>query len=370
MPSFESSPSYAHGDTDALGVLLVNLGTPDEPTPKAVRRYLAEFLWDARVVELPRVLWWLILHGVILRFRPARSAKAYAEIWTDKGSPLLLISASIARGIRERLSARFQGNVNVALGMSYGNPSIPAALDELHTAGARRIVVLPMYPQYSGTTTGSVFDAVTSALSRRRWVPEFRFINCFHDSPGYIRALADSIRIHWAKNGRGQKLLFSFHGVPRQTLLDGDPYHCQCQKTARLVAGELGLADDEWTLTFQSRVGRAEWLRPYTDETIEALGRDGLERLDVVCPGFSADCLETLEEIAIQNGEAFVEAGGGELVYIPCLNDDDDHLNFLSGLIARHADGWPETSPDYDAATIAREREASRDRAIAMGSDR
>jgi ferrochelatase len=369
MPSFESSPSYAHGDPDSLGVLLVNLGTPDEPTTSAVRRYLAEFLWDPRVVELPRPLWWLILNGVILRFRPSRSARAYAEIWKDKGSPLLLISAAMTRGIRERLKGRFRGNVHVALGMSYGKPSIPSALDELHAAGARRIVVLPLYPQYSGTTTGSVFDAVTAALSRRRWVPEFRFINHYHDDPGYIRALADSIRTYWAKNGRGGKLLFSFHGVPRQTLLDGDPYHCQCQKTARLVAGELGLGDDDWMLTFQSRVGRAEWLRPYTDETIEALGAEGLERLDVVCPGFSADCLETLEEIAIQNGEAFAEAGGGKLEYIPCLNDGEDHLNFLARLIARHTGGWPESLPDYDAAELARAREASRERALAMGAE-
>jgi len=370
MPTFESSPPYAHGDADSIGVLLVNLGTPDEPTTPAVRRYLAEFLWDPRVVELPRALWWLILHGIILRFRPARSARAYAKIWTDNGSPLLLISAAMSRGVRERLAGRFRGDVHVALGMSYGRPSIPTALDELHAAGARRIVVLPLYPQYSGTTTGSVFDAVTTALSRRRWVPEFRFINHFHDDPGYVRALADSIREFWEQKGRGKKLLFSFHGVPRQTLLDGDPYHCQCQKTARLVAGELGLGSEEWILTFQSRVGRAEWLRPYTDETIEELGRDGLERLDVVCPGFSADCLETLEEIAIQNGEAFVEAGGGKLEYIPCLNDREDHLNFLARLIARHAGGWPETADDFDIDAIADAREASRDRALAMGAER
>lgn len=369
MPTFESSPSYAHGDADALGVLVVNLGTPDEPTTPAVRRYLAEFLWDPRVVELPRPLWWLILNGVILRFRPSRSAKAYAKIWTDEGSPLLLISSAICRGIGERMAARFKGPVHAALGMSYGSQSIDSALDQLHAAGARRVVVLPLYPQYSGTTTGSVFDAVTAALSRRRWVPEFRFINSFHDEPGYIRALAASIQEFWAKNGRGEKLLFSFHGVPRQTLLDGDPYHCHCQKTARLVANELKLTDDEWMLTFQSRVGRAEWLRPYTDETIEELGRKGMKRLDVACPGFSADCLETLEEIAIQNGEAFTEAGGGKLVYIPCLNDREDHINFLGELVGRHAGGWPETVDDYDAEQIATDREASRKRAMAMGAD-
>ncbi len=368
MPTFQSSPSYAHGDTDSLGVLLVNLGTPDEPTPSAVRRYLAEFLWDPRVVELPRPLWWLILNGVILRFRPARSARAYAEIWTDEGSPLLLYSQAITRGIGERLGERFPGPVHVSLGMSYGKPTIAAALDELYAAGARRLVVLPMYPQYSGTTTGSVFDAVTAHLSRRRWVPEFRFINAFHDAPGYIDALAASIREYWDANGRGDKLLFSFHGVPRQTLLDGDPYHCQCQKTGRLVAEKLGLDKDDWMLTFQSRVGRAEWLRPYTDETIEALGADRLGKLDVVCPGFSADCLETLEEIALQNGEAYVEAGGGELRYIPCLNDRDDHIDFLAGLVARHAGGWPETLTDWSAGEVARDREGARERALAMGA--
>ena len=241
MPNFESAPAYAHGDPDSLGVLLVNLGTPDEPTPAAVRRYLAEFLWDPRVVELPRPLWWLVLNGVILRTRPARSAKAYQEIWTDQGSPLLRISQDVTQALQEQLTARLAGPVNVRLGMSYGNPSIPAALDELHEAGARRVVVLPMYPQYSGTTTGSVFDAVTRALSKRRWVPEFRFINHYHDARGYIGALAASIREYWEQNGRGDKLLFSFHGVPKRTLLSGDPYHCQCHKTARIVArGPIG----------------------------------------------------------------------------------------------------------------------------------
>ncbi len=366
MPTFQSSPPYAHGDADALGVLLVNLGTPDAPTASAVRRYLAEFLWDPRVVELPRPLWWLILNLVILPFRPGRSAKAYSEIWTDEGSPLLLHCQDLKTEIGKRLTPRFPGNVHVALGMSYGNPSIASALDELHAAGARRLVVLPLYPQYSGTTTASVFDAVTGALGRRRWVPEFRFINHYHDAPGYVSALADSIREYREANGSGDKLLFSFHGVPRQTLLDGDPYHCQCQKTARLVAETLELGADEWTISFQSRVGRAEWLRPYTDETITQLGKDGLERLDVVCPGFSVDCLETLEEIALQNGELFRESGGGELSYIPCLNARDDHVEFLSRLIEKHCQGWPEVSPDWrdDPA----ERERSRERALALGA--
>ncbi len=370
MPTFESSPPYEHGSGDALGVLLVNLGTPAAPTTPAVRRYLAQFLWDPRIVELPRPLWWLILNGVILRIRPSRSAHAYQKIWTDDGSPLLVHSTDIARQLQERLATRLSGTVEVALGMSYGEPSIRAALNDLHAKGARRIVVLPLYPQYSGTTTASVFDAVTGELGRRRWVPELRFINHYHDAPGYIAALAKSIRDFWDRHGRGDTLLFSFHGVPKQTLLDGDPYHCHCQKTARLVTEALELGDDEWMLAFQSRVGRAEWLRPYTDETIEALGAKKLGRIDVVCPGFAADCLETLEEIAMQNAEIFRDSGGGELRYIPALNARDDHIAFLCRLVTKNVGGWPEASMDWSESEAARELDRSRQRALAMGAER
>ncbi len=370
MPTFESSPQYEHGVPESLGVLLVNLGTPEAPTAGAVRRYLGQFLADPRVVELPRPLWRLILHGFILRFRPARSARAYAEIWTDEGSPLLLYSQDIVNTVQEQLTSRLSGEVHVALGMSYGQPSIRQALDHLHANHARRIVVLPLYPQYSGTTTGSVFDDVTRTLSRRRWVPEFRFINHYHDSRGYIAALAASIRENWDEHGRGDRLLFSFHGVPRETLDKGDPYHCHCQKTARLVAESLELDEGDWLITFQSRVGRAEWLRPYTDETIEKLGEQRMGRLDVVCPGFAADCLETLEEIAMQNAELFRDSGGGDLHYIPCLNARHDHIAFLSRLIEKNVAGWPESSPDWSASDVAREREKSRERALAMGSAR
>lgn len=368
MPKYLSEPDYAHGDADSLGVLLVNLGTPEAPTPAAVRRYLAEFLWDPRIVELPRPLWWLILHGFILRFRPAQSARAYAKIWTEDGSPLLLHCRDIAAEVSRTLQGRLPGNVYVALGMSYGEPSLRSALDELHAAGVRRLVVLPLYPQYSGTTTASVFDAVTGLLSERRWVPELRFINHYHDSPGYVAAVASSIREHWDSNKRGDKLLFSFHGVPKQTLLDGDPYHCQCLKTARLVAASLDLADDDWVVTFQSRVGRAEWLRPYTDQYIEELGKAGVRELDVVCPGFAADCLETVEEIAMQNAEIFTAAGGKSLNYIPALNARDDHIAFLTRLIEKHAGGWPETSADFSASEDARQRDRSRERAVERGA--
>ena len=370
MPTYFSSPAYEHGQTDSLGVLVVNLGTPDDPSPRSVRRYLDQFLSDPRVVEKPRLLWWLILNGVILRIRPSRSAEAYSKIWSEKGSPLLLFSQQITEGIEESLRSRLHGNVHAALGMSYGNPSIGAALDKLHAASARRIVLLPLYPQYSGTTTASVFDAVTAELSRRRWVPEFRFINHYHDEPAFITALADSIREHWADKGRGDKLMFSFHGVPQQTLFDGDPYHCQCQKTARLVVEELGLADDDWIIAFQSRVGRDEWLRPYADETIAELGKSGLGTLDVICPGFAADCLETLEEIALQNHELFVESGGDKLRYIPALNAREQHVDFLARLVERHAAGWPETTAGRDEAITATERERSRERARAMGAER
>lgn len=368
MPTFQSSPPYEHGHAEALGVLIVNLGTPEAPTVSAVRHYLGEFLWDRRVIELPRPLWWLILHSVILRIRPARSAKAYAKIWTEDGSPLLLHSSDITAEVRAGLSARLAGNVSVVLGMSYGRPSLDSALSQLHAAGARRIVVLPLYPQYSGTTTASVFDAVTSKLSRRRWVPELRFINHYHDARGYIAAVASSIRDFWDRNGRGDKLMFSFHGVPQQTLFDGDPYHCQCHETARLVSQALELDDEDWVTSFQSRVGRAEWLRPYTDETIISFGQQKLGRLDVVCPGFAADCLETLEEIAMQNSERFVASGGGQLKYIPALNARDDHIAFLCRLIEKHVGGWPEASTDWSESEVARERDKSRTRALAMGA--
>jgi protoporphyrin/coproporphyrin ferrochelatase len=252
--------------------------------------------------------------------------------------------------------------------MSYGKPSLRAALDEIHAAGARRIIVLPLYPQYSSTTTASVFDAVTALLGKRRWVPELRFINHYHDAPGYIAALTSSIRDYWDQNGRGEKLLFSFHGLPKQTLLDGDPYHCQCLTTARLTARSLELGDADWTVAFQSRVGRAEWLRPYTDEIIAELGKNKVQRLDVVCPGFAADCLETLEEIAIRNAALFLQSGGGSLHYIPALNARDDHVAFLCRLVEKHVGGWPESSTDWSASEDARERDRSKQRALAMGA--
>ena len=367
--AYVDQTDYSHGDPDSLGVLMVNLGTPDAPTASALRRYLRQFLSDPRVIELPRWKWLPILEGIVLRTRPRRVAKAYAEIWTEQGSPLMATSQQQRARLEEVLARRARGRIKVALGMSYGEPSIPRALAELRDAGARRIVLLPMYPQYSGSTTASVFDATVAELSRWRWVPEFRMIQHYADDPGYIRALANSIREYRAEHGTGELLLFSFHGVPRRYLDNGDPYHCLCRKTARLVADELGLGADEWMVTFQSRFGREPWLQPYTDETMKALGEKGMKRVDAICAGFSADCLETLEEIAGENREIFEEAGGEALHYIPCLNDRTDHIEALADLVMRHCGGWPETDAsvrlpgqsDYDA---------SRQRALEIGAPR
>jgi ferrochelatase len=370
MPRFESSPEFEHGLPESLGVLLVNTGTPDAPTPEAVRRYLKEFLSDRRVVELPRLLWLPVLYGYILRTRPVESAAAYRKIWTDQGSPLLLHMKDIASALQEKLSVRLSGATHVEIGMSYGKPSIDSALASLYQNFARRLLVMPMYPQYSGSSTGSVFDAVTAALKRRRWIPELHFINHYHDSAGYISALAASTRDFWDLHGRGERLLFSFHGLPRRMLDEGDPYHCQCHKTARLVAESLELDEGDWQVGFQSRLGRQEWLRPYTDDILESWAAEKLGKIDVISPCFAVDCLETLEEIAIRYASDFSAAGGGELRYIPALNARDDHISFLSRLIERNVAGWPEASPDWSLSEAAREMDKSLQRARAMGAER
>ncbi|HET6629627.1 MAG TPA: ferrochelatase [Woeseiaceae bacterium] len=325
----------------ALGVLVVNLGTPDAPTPRALRRYLAQFLSDPRVVELPRWLWRPILHGFVLRVRPARSAALYRKIWTDQGSPLLVHSLELARALQAELEHRLSGRIAVELGMSYGSPSIGGALQRLEERGAGRIVVLPLYPQYAGSTTGSAFDRVTRALSGRRRVPAVTFIGEYHAEPGYIGAVAGSIRAFRERQGRGERLLFSFHGLPRRMADRGDPYAGQCRRTAQLVAERLGLGENEWAVAFQSRIGRQAWLEPYTEETIASWGRKGMQKIDAVCPGFAVDCLETLEEVCLRYAEAFRAAGGGELRYIPALNARPEHVAFLGALVARHAAAEP-----------------------------
>jgi protoporphyrin/coproporphyrin ferrochelatase len=343
MSSYKLMPEYEHGMPESLGILLVNLGTPDKPTASAVRRYLRQFLWDPRIVEYPRALWWLILNGIILLLRPARSAHAYQQVWTDRGSPLLFHSQDLAAAVQDELTARVSGKVVAELAMTYGNPSIQAGLDKLYASGARRVIVLPLFPQYSGTTTAAVFDAVATVLNRRRWLPELRFINQYHDMPAFIAAHAANIREHWQQHGRGEHLLFSFHGVPKSTLLKGDPYHCQCQKTARLIAESLALDESSWSVAFQSRVGREEWLQPYTEDVLQRFGSEKMAQLDVVCPGFAVDCLETLEEIVIRYAAVFLEAGGGGLQYIPALNAGAAHAAVLAGLVERHVSGWPES---------------------------
>ena len=368
MSNYQGNADYRHGSAECTGVLLTNLGTPDAPTPAALRRYLGEFLADPRVIEAPRLIWWFALHGVILRIRPRRAAHAYSKVWTNEGSPLMAISRRQAVALQQSLEQRFKGPVRVALGMRYGNPSIAAALAELRQAGARRLLVLPLYPQYSATTTASTFDAVAAVLKTWRQQPELRFINHYHDNHGYIRALADSVHAYWAEHGEPERLMFSFHGLPKRYLLAGDPYHCECHKTARLVAEQLGLPVERWMLTFQSRFGREEWLKPYCDHTLREWGAAGVKRVDVLCPGFPADCLETLEEIEQQNREIFVKAGGGEYHYIPALNDSAGHINMLSELVLQHSQGWPETTAAWDEQADATGRNDSQRRAVAHGA--
>jgi ferrochelatase len=342
MPRYVGESDFDHREPEQLGILLVNLGTPDDPSTKSVRRYLRQFLWDPRVVEQPRWLWWLILNLIILTIRPARSAAAYRKIWTEAGSPLLLYSQSIGEKLAAALADRLGSPPAIELGMSYGSPSIPDALERLREQNVRRLLVLPLYPQYSATTTATVFDSVTRVLQQRRWVPELRFANQYHDESAYIAALIETVRSHWQAHGRGERLLFSFHGIPQRYFRSGDPYHCQCHKTARLVADGLGLDADRWFVSFQSRVGREPWLMPYTDYTLEDWGADGVGDIDVMCPGFAADCLETLEEIAMENRDLFRESGGGELRYIPSLNDSEGQIDAMTDIVLRHTAGWHE----------------------------
>ena len=361
MP-FSPEPPYSHGQAARTAVLYCNLGTPDEPTPKAVRRYLAEFLSDHRVVEIPRLVWLLILHGIILRFRPAKSAAKYASIWTPEGSPLKLWTEKQSKLLQGWLGQRNHA-VKVRYAMRYGSTSIASQLDALKAEGVTRVLLVPAYPQYSGTTTASLFDAVYAWAARTRTVPELRFVNHYHDDAGYIGALASSVQRHWKEHGRPDQLVMSFHGVPARTLQLGDPYHCECMKTARLLANKLNLSKEQYKVTFQSRLGRAKWLEPYTEPTLIALGRAGVKRVDVVCPGFTSDCLETLEEISMEARAAFLLAGGKTFHYIPCLNDDPEWITALCSISEQHMGGW-NTQDEPDAAAMATSRIA----ALAMGA--
>jgi protoporphyrin/coproporphyrin ferrochelatase len=349
---YKGNPDYNHDSPACTGILITNLGTPDAPTPAALRNYLAEFLSDPRLIEAPKYLWWFVLHGIILRTRPQRSAKMYEKVWTEEGSPLLSISKKQAEGIQNLLDKQFSGPVKIELAMRYGNPSIKSGLEKLQDANAKRILILPLYPQYSAATTASTFDAVTDQLKLWRWLPEIRMINHYHDDPAYIEALANSIEQHWQNNFKPEKLLFSFHGLPKHYFLAGDPYYCECHKTARLVAEKLNLNEDDWLVTFQSRFGPKEWLKPYTDITLKSLASEGIKSVSIICPGFSADCLETLEEIDMQNRNFFIEAGGESFSYIPALNECPEHIELLSNIICQHAQGWPEFSSEFNTEEI------------------
>jgi len=344
---FIGEADYNHKSTDSTGILFCNLGTPDAPTTGAVRRFLREFLSDPRVVEIPRLVWWFILNLVILPFRPRHVAKAYKSVWMDGGSPLLVIGQQQRAALAAELKAQTATDTPVALGMCYGTPSIPQAMAKLREQGVRRLLVLPAYPQYSATTTAAVFDIVSRELQHWRWLPELRIINDYHDDPRYIEALAASVRNFREQQAvPSQRLLMSFHGLPEAMHLAGDPYYCQCQKTARLLAEKLGLSDDEWIISFQSRLGKAKWLQPYTNKTLEEWAQAGVKSVDVICPGFSADCLETLEEMAIENRDVFLENGGEQYSYIPALNSDDAHIRLFAGLVAQHSQGWAPNGQD------------------------
>ncbi len=363
MPRYLPEPAFSHGDSPRIGVLLVNLGTPDAATPQALRRYLAEFLWDPRVVEIPRAIWWFILNLIILPLRPRASAAKYASIWSAEGSPLRVHTERVTEILKGRLHNRFGDAVVIDYAMRYGRPSVADAIASLRVLHCDRLLVIPMYPQFAGSTTASVCDAVFDALKARRVVPELRMVRNFHDRPDYIAALAASIREYWAEHGEPDKLVMSFHGVPRRSLDLGDMYHCECHKTGRLVAQRLGLAEGRWKVCFQSRFGKAEWLKPYTAPTLVEMAEAGVGRVDVVCPGFVADCLETLEEIAMEGREEFLEHGGREYHYIPCLNQRGDWVEALERMIGEQTADWRAKQPGTPA--LAESRAA----ALAIGAE-
>lgn len=359
--AFLSEPPYAHGTPPRIGVLLINLGTPEAPTAPAVRAYLREFLSDPRVVEIPRPVWWVILNLFVLTTRPRQSAGRYAQVWMGEGSPLKVHTGRQATLLRGYLGERVKFPLVVDYAMRYGKPSIADKLRQLKTQNCDRILLLPLYPQYSASTTATAFDAAFACLSGMRNQPAIRTVRHFHDHTGYINALAQNIRDYWMKNGRPERLVMSFHGVPRFTLDKGDPYHCECQKTGRLLAEALQLKPEQYQITFQSRFGRAEWLKPYTAEVLTQLGKQKTGRVDVVCPGFVADCLETLEEIALEGKTLFIQAGGREYHYIPCLNERDDWIQALADITLENLLGWTSSTPDEAL-------ESSRLRALAMGA--
>ncbi|BBO29338.1 ferrochelatase 2 [Alteromonas sp. I4] len=352
---FTGNTGFTHGQSDKIGVLITNLGTPQAPTKAALKPYLKEFLSDPRVVEVPRLIWWFILNGVILNIRPKRSAEAYASVWSEQGSPLMVHTKAQAAALAKRCATEFGDNVVVEFAMRYGEPSVSGTIDRMLSQGVRKLLVLPLYPQYSASTVASTFDAVAHDFVKRRWLPDFRFVSHYHDRPDYIQAVADKIQQHWQHYGRADKLILSYHGVPKRYLDSGDPYHCECHKTSRLIAEALGLDKSEYMTTFQSRFGREEWLKPYTDETLKGLPAEGVKSVQVVCPGFSADCLETIEEIGEENRDYFMEAGGERYEYIPALNSEPEHINMLFGLVKENLHGWQVSDNNTQREQLARE---------------
>ncbi|WP_020408207.1 ferrochelatase [Hahella ganghwensis] len=374
---YRSSSAFKHNQADKIGVLITNLGTPDAPTPKALRKYLAEFLSDPRVVEIPRLIWLMILHGIILRVRPAKSAKAYQSVWSDNGSPLLVHTQEQAHALqnyfqseesdfqrtKEHTECKTQktadSNILVDFAMRYGTPSITDTIESMLSRGVRKLLVVPLYPQYSATTTASTFDAIAKDFKERRWLPDLRFVTHYHDHDAFITAACKRIQEYWDQHGRADRLILSFHGIPKRNLLEGDPYYCECQKTSRLMIEKLGVDPETVMTTFQSRFGKQEWLKPYTDETLRSLPAKGVKSVQVFCPGFSADCLETIEEIAVENRDYFLEAGGESYDYISALNAREDHIAALAEIIRENLQGWkaqPDESRHSRAKSLGAER--------------
>jgi ferrochelatase len=366
---YQSEPEHRHGQLADSAIVLANLGTPDAPTAAAVRPYLKEFLSDPRVVEIPKAVWWFILNGIILPLRSKASAKKYASIWSAEGSPLQVHTTRQALLLQGFLGERGH-RVRVLPAMRYGKPALASVLQQLKEEGCGRILLLPAYPQYSGTTTASLWDAVFRHYGAVRNIPELRLVRGYHDDPGYIDALRESVLRHWQAHGRGERLVMSFHGVPKRTLMLGDPYHCECQKTARLLAAALGLPDAALLVTFQSRFGKAEWLQPYTAPTLQRLAQEGVKRVDVICPGFTSDCLETLEEIDMEVRRDFLTHGGAEYRYIPCLNESPAWIAALAGIAERHLQGWPTQAAGAELGRLREDAAVGAARALALGAPR
>lgn len=368
MSYYRPEPAYTHGSQPKVGILLANLGTPDAPTAQALRPYLKQFLMDRRVVEIPRLIWWCILNGIILLVRPKKSAEKYASIWTKEGSPLMVYAQQQKKLLQGYLSQKINSPFAVELGMTYGNPSMQSAIESLKTQGCDRILVFPLYPQYAASSTAAALDAVWRVLLKMRNVPAIRTIKHYHDHPLYIQALASHIQAYWKQHGKPKKLVMSFHGVPKFHLLKGDPYHCECHKTSRLLAEALGLPKEQYQVAFQSRFGRQEWLQPYLANTLDVLGKQQLKRIDVVCPGFSSDCLETLEEIAMEGKHLFQSVGGGEYHYIPALNSEAVWIEAMRDIALEHLQGW--VSNEFDHVMAEVDAQASKKRALAMGAEK